>query len=241
MLIRADKLISEITPYSRNEIKKLISKGRVNFDGKKLERADQKLPSECEIFIDGKKYVYTLYSYIMMNKPKGVISSTKPSSLPSVIDILPSDMQRTGLFPAGRLDADTEGFALITNDGEFAHDILSPSHHVNKVYSVKLDELPDKNMIEKIESGIELADKEVCLPCRISNINETDKSLDITICEGKYHQIKRMFAAAGCHVKELKRIKIGGLFLDEKLKPGESRYITSKEKDSITIVEYDND
>ena len=164
------------------------------------------------------------------DRPKGVISSTdgRKTGEKTVVDILPSDMKRRNLFPAGRLDKDTTGFMLITDDGEFAHRILSPKHHIPKTYIAVLDKPFDDALVKAFENGVEIGD-DVCMPAEISAKDGGFNTAVVTIRQGMYHQIKRMFKKFGITVTELKRIKMGSLKLDENLAPGQCRYIESDE------------
>ena len=170
----------------------------------------------------------------MMNKPQGVISSTdgRKTAEKTVIDILPAEMKRKGLFPAGRLDKNTTGFMLITDDGAFAHDILSPKKHVSKTYIAELDKPFPESAVEKFARGIEIGG-EICMPAALSAENESRTLARVVIRQGKYHQVKRMFAALGCEVVSLKRICMGDLPLDEKLAPGECKYLSDEEISKI--------
>ena len=168
----------------------------------------------------------------MMNKPKGVISASEDKSVPTVVDLVPDELKRSGLFPAGRLDSDTTGFVLITDDGDFAHRILSPKKHVEKTYHALLERPLSESDIKSFADGIELKDGTLCLESKLRSLGGS--MAEVIIHEGKYHQVKRMFAAVGNKVLELRRVKIGGLSLDESLKEGECREITSDELDAIT-------
>jgi len=231
--MRLDKLISSGGKYSRSDVKKLIKQGLVVVDGKVAKTSDEKVdPDSAEVLINGEVFLYKPFIYIMLNKPQGVVSATDDKVHKTVLDLVPPELNRPGLFPAGRLDADTTGFVLITDDGDFAHRILSPKNHVEKTYEAELKEPIKKEDIEKLEQGITLKDGFTCLPAKIIPISE--KFVRIIICEGKYHQIKRMFGATNNKVLSLKRVKIGGLPLDIDLKPGFCREITQEELREIT-------
>lgn len=227
---RIDKIISSQLNISRNDARSLIKGGSVSFDGTVVTDASEKFdPEEGQLTVNGKPLFFKEHIYIMMNKPQGVVSATTDSKIRTVIDILPENLKRKNLFPAGRLDKDTVGFMLITDDGDFAHRILSPSKHVEKTYIAHLrDRLSDEGR-EILEKGAVLSDGTECMDARVRLLDEEGKTAEITIREGKYHQIKRMFASVGNEVIFLKRISIGGLSLDESLKAGESREITEKE------------
>ncbi len=231
--MRLDKLISSGGKYSRSDVKKLIKQGLVVVNGKVAKTSDEKVdPDSAEVLINGEVFLYKPFIYIMLNKPQGVVSATDDKVHKTVLDLVPPELNRPGLFPAGRLDADTTGFVLITDDGDFAHRILSPKNHVEKTYEAELKEPIKKEDIEKLEQGITLKDGFTCLPAKIIPISE--KFVRIIICEGKYHQIKRMFGATNNKVLSLKRVQIGGLPLDIDLKPGFCREITQEELREIT-------
>ena len=231
-IMRLDKLVSSQGKYSRSDVKKLIKQGLIVVDGKVVKTPDEKVdPDSSEVFINGEPFVYKAHVYIMLNKPQGVVSATDDRTHTTVLDLVPESLRRDGLFPAGRLDADTTGFVLITDDGDFAHRILSPKSHVEKTYIAELAESISDEDIKKLESGITLKDGFECLPAKILPIE--DKIVEIKICEGKYHQIKRMFGATNNRVLSLKRTKIGGLPLDIDLKPGNCREITQEELGEI--------
>ncbi len=230
---RIDKILSSALKVSRTDVKKLMKKQNVRINGKRVTDANAKTePSVDTITLNGQPIIYQKYIYIMMNKPKGVISASEDKNVPTVVDLVPESLKRLGLFPAGRLDADTTGFVLITDDGDFAHKILSPKKHVEKTYHALLEREITDSDIDRFKNGIELKDGTLCLESKLERIGE--RYVQVIIHEGKYHQIKRMFAALGNRVIELKRIKIGSLELDESLKEGECREITRTELELIT-------
>lgn len=229
---RIDKLLSSALKVSRSDVKKLMKKRCVTVDGTRVSDPNAKVePSSADIRIDGQKVVYQKHVYIMMNKPKGVISASQDRNVPTVVDLVPQSLKRPGLFPAGRLDADTTGFVLITDDGDFAHRILSPKSHVEKAYHATLEREISDDDIEQFKSGVKLKDGTLCLEAKLRRLDKTD--VEVIIHEGKYHQVKRMFAALGNHVVELKRVRIGTLELDKELKEGECREITKAEIEMI--------
>lgn len=228
---RIDKIISSQLNITRNEARAFIKVKKVFLNGVPVTSLNKKADTEKDIVtVDGKEIFFKKYVYIMMNKPKGVISSTdgRKTGEKTVVDILPSDMKRRNLFPAGRLDKDTTGFMLITDDGEFAHRILSPKHHIPKTYIAVLDKPFDDALVKAFENGVEIGD-DVCMPAEISAKDGDFNTAVVTIRQGMYHQIKRMFKKFGITVTELKRIKMGSLKLDENLAPGQCRYIESDE------------
>ncbi len=227
---RIDKIIASQGKYSRSEVKKLVKAGLVTLNGEKVRSCDLKCDADTDsIVVDGERLDYKKHIYIMLNKPKGVISATQDTNQPTVLDLVPNELKRQGLFPAGRLDGDTTGFVLITDDGDFAHRILSPKNHIMKTYHASLSSPLTQQDIEKFKQGLVLGDGTKCLEAEVSVLDGKSNVAQISICEGKYHQVKRMFASLGNKVVELKRIKMGGLFLDEELEEGQCRELTEKE------------
>ena len=215
---------------TRSEARSLIKGGSVSVSGKAVKAADYKLgesESVC-VSVSGRELDSNKFVYIMLNKPKGVVSASEDKNEKTVIDLLPDEMKRKNLFPAGRLDKDTTGFALITDDGEFAHSILSPKRHVEKTYLAVLDRSFDDTVIKDFECGVEIGGEKL-LPAKLSPVGNDYTRAEIVISQGIYHQIKRMFKKYGITVLELNRIKIGGLSIDGNLAPGEARYITQEE------------
>ena len=177
--------------------------------------------------LDGASVSYRRCVYYMLNKPAGVVSATEDRAERTVLDILPPELIRPGLFPAGRLDKDTTGLLIITDDGDYAHRMLSPKKHVTKVYIASLDRDPGGEIPERFAGGITLADGFTCMPARAELIGGS--RVRVEICEGKYHQVKRMFAALGYKVVALERVSIGALSLDGSLAPGEVRELSADE------------
>nr|WP_073048196.1 pseudouridine synthase [Dethiosulfatibacter aminovorans] len=238
-MMRLDKLLSNMGYGSRREIKSLVKSGHVEIDGKTIEDPSSKVDTdESKVFVRGEHVEYRKYTYIMLNKPAGIVSSTDSRDT-NVIDILDGKLKNISLFPAGRLDKDTEGFVLLTNDGKMAHNILSPKKHVEKEYYVELDGELSENGRISIENGITLEDGSQCLDCRIEMISNEMKlcKLKIFIREGKYHQIKRMFEMTGRKVTYLKRLSIGDIRLDSNLEKGEYRELSSDELDKLPVSE----
>lgn len=234
---RLDKIIASSGLLTRSEVKLQIKKGFVTVNGNVV--TDSSLKFDCEIddiCLDGKPLTKSKYTYIMLNKPKGVVSATNDNMDLTVVDILPNNLKRKNLFPAGRLDKDTVGFCLITDDGEFAHNILSPSRHVDKTYIATLNKEVEFLSAQKaFKDGVVLADGTVLLSAELEKLEEyTEPTYKVVIKEGKYHQVKRMFASLGATVIELKRIKIGGLELDYSLEEGQARLLTKDELLKIT-------
>lgn len=233
---RLDKILSSALKISRADVKKLMKKQSVTVNGASVKSGEMKIdPDTDEIRLNGRDVVYQKNIYLMMNKPEGVISASNDRSQETVVDLVPEEFRRDGLFPAGRLDADTTGFVLITDDGDFAHRILSPKNHVEKTYHARLAQRLSDGDIERFLSGIELKDGTLCLEARLRVVEDGETPLvEVVIHEGKYHQVKRMFAALGNRVVQLRRIKIGGLSLDGTLAEGECREITREEIRLIT-------
>lgn len=230
---RIDKILSNALNISRNDAKTLIRKGLVSVCSKTVKSSSEKFDENFdEIYCSGKRIIFEKYVYIMMNKPKGVICASEGRQEKTVVDILPDGIKRKNLFPAGRLDKDTTGFVLITDDGAFAHRILSPKNHIEKTYEAVLDKPFNDDIIKDFEKGVELKDS-VCMPASLKPLNNDNTQAQVVIRQGMYHQIKRMFKKYGIEVIELKRIKMGKLYLDETLAPGECRYMTLEELDLI--------
>ena len=224
---RIDKIISSQTNYSRKDVKKLILQKKIRVNGKVAKKPEQKVnEQQDEIYIDGNKLEIKKYIYLILNKPKGYISATEDRTAKTVLDLVPEKYMRRGLFPAGRLDKDTTGMMIITDDGEFAHNILAPKKHIEKTYRVQIDIDITDEMREKFKQGIVLKDH-VCCPATI--VVEDKNTALITITEGKYHQIKRMFGCFGAKVVNLHRISMGGLQLPKDLREGECRELTATE------------
>lgn len=233
---RIDKIISSQGEYSRKDVKKLIKLGKVKIDGAIVKNGEEKCdPNVSKISLDGKIIEFKTNIYLMLNKPKGIVSASKDAKASTVVDLVPEKYKRDGLFPAGRLDSDTTGFVLITNDGEFAHDILSPRKHIMKTYLATLEHEISEADIEHFKAGVKLKDGTLCLEAILRKVDNT--TVEVQIHEGKYHQVKRMFAAIGNHVVELKRVKMGELELDSTLVQGECREITA---DELKLVQSNN-
>ncbi len=232
---RLDKLIASQGLLSRNDVKSLIKNGAVSVNNVCVKDSSLKVSYEDSILIEGKPLLQKKYTYIMLNKPQGVVSASEDKRDKTVVDILPDELKRKNLFPAGRLDKDTTGFCLITDDGDFAHRILAPSRHVDKTYIARVSGRLDYEKAKKaFYDGVILADGTVLLSAQLELLEESDEPVfKVVIKEGKYHQIKRMFLTLGVSVVELKRTAIGGLALDETLSPGEARLLTEDELKNI--------
>ncbi len=232
---RLDKLIASQGSYSRKEVKGLISRGRVTVDGIPVRRADEKAdPDASVIAIDGVPVSVRKHLYLLLHKPRGYVSSTEDSDGPTVLELVPPLLFRRGLFPAGRLDKDTTGLMLLTDDGQLAHRILSPKRHIKKRYLATLDVSPTEEMARRFVEGIPLSDG-ICKPAGLVITGE--KTALVTLTEGRYHQIKRMFAVCGATVTALHRVAMGNLFLPEDLPEGSVRELTGDELAALEEIE----
>ena len=229
---RLDKVISNLGYGSRKEIKQLARKGLIEVDGEIIKDSGYSVdPEKSIIKVNGEEIFYRKYIYLMMNKPAGVVSATFDNRDETVIDLLEIDHQAFEPFPVGRLDKDTVGLLFLTNDGELNHRLISPKWHVDKVYYAKIDKAVGENDIKAFKAGIKLDDGYLCKEGKLEIINSSEEGSEVlvTIQEGKFHQVKRMFQALGKEVLYLKRIKFGGISLDEDLEEGEYRELTEKE------------
>jgi len=235
---RIDKIISEQTYYTRKEIKKLISQGKVYVDGKQVNKPENKYDeANISIQINGEEIEIRKHIYLLLNKPKGYVSTTEVTTEKTVLDLVPEKYKNRNLFPAGRLDKDTIGLMLITDDGEFAHNILSPRKHVKKEYEVTIDIPLTSAMVKGFKEGIKLNDGE----CKSADLEITGEyTAKVIITEGRYHQIKRMFGCYGAKVVELNRICMGNLYLPKELKLGEVKEATEEELQKIQEKSSDN-
>ena len=230
--MRLDKLLSECGVASRKEIRQLIRSGRVSVDGAAAASPEMKLdPYKALVCLDGTKIEYAKYHYYMMNKPAGVLSATDDGRQKTVLDLVTPEMRKIGLFPVGRLDKDTTGLLLLTNDGNFAHRVISPRSGIVKVYHARTEAPVDEADITAFKEGLTLGDGTKCLPAGLKLL--PDGSCLVEVMEGKYHQVKRMLASRGKPVTELKRLSIGGLKLDETLLPGGFRALEENELCSV--------
>ncbi len=227
---RLDKIIAATGKYSRSDVRRLVKSGAVTVDGSVVTDFSLKVQYGANITVNGSPVDTSEHIYVMLNKPQGVVSASEDDKDTTVIDILPDGFKRKNLFPAGRLDKDTVGFCLITDDGEFAHSILSPSHHVDKTYIACVSKPIDFETAKKaFADGIILDDGTVLLSAVLEEIDRDEQKYKVIIREGRYHQVKRMFSSLGTTVVSLERTAIGGLTLDSTLKRGEARLITADE------------
>lgn len=230
---RLDKLLASTGRWSRKEVKELVRQGRVRIDGGPAARPEDKFdPETAVIQVDGERVDCAPFVYIMLHKPAGLLSATEDKRQKTVLDLLPDYLRRRGLFPVGRLDKDTTGLLLITDDGALAHELLSPKKHVDKLYLAQVEGQVDREDVYALARGMVLGDGIQCLPAGLEPLEDGSRCL-VTLREGKYHQVKRMLAARGKPVQTLKRLSMGPLVLDDSLKPGNWRFLTTKERASL--------
>ena len=230
-LMRLDKYLVEMNKGSRTQIKDAAKKGRIQVNGVPEKKTERKIdPETDEVTFDGQAVSYRAMEYIMLYKPQGVISATEDKRHRTVIDLL-SGENRSDLFPVGRLDIDTEGLLLLTNDGDLTHRLLAPGKHGDKVYFARIEGKLPETAVEQMAAGLTLTDGTPVMPGKLEILKQWEKGAEIllTIQEGKFHQVKRMFEALGCQVVFLKRLSMGSLKLDPELKPGEYRPLTEEE------------
>ena len=228
---RLDKRLAATGRWSRKEARELIRAGRVMVDGAPCRVPEAKVDEQAPVSVDGAAIPAHGMVYLMLHKPAGVVSSTVEPGERTVLDLLGEEYQNIGLFPAGRLDKDTEGLLLLTNDGPLAHRLLAPKSHVDKVYYVEVDGALDQDDVLAAREGMTLGDGTVCLPAELELLSSN--SAHITLREGKYHQVKRMLAARGKPVRALHRLSMGPLTLDGELKPGKWRFLTLQERTEL--------
>ena len=229
-MMRLDKFVADAAALTRSEARRAIKNGAVRFDDKIIKDISFQIDEDARVFINGEEKSYKKYIYIMMNKPQGVVSATEDKRQKTVLSLLPESFSRYDLFPAGRLDIDTVGFLLITNDGALAHNLLSPNKKMGKTYFVRLEKNISDDDIASLEKGVDIGEC-ITKEAKVERICENE--INLTITEGKFHQIKRMAKAVGNSVIYLKRISYGTLFLDESLKEGEYRLLTDEEVKAI--------
>lgn len=228
---RLDKVVASTGLYSRSEVKRLIRQGLILVDGRAARSGEEKVDPECAVITaEGRELTYRRYTWVMMNKPAGVLSATEDGRQDTVLDLLTPELRKQELFPVGRLDKDTEGLLLLTNDGVTAHELLSPRHHVEKVYYTRVEGRLSEADAERFRRGIALPDGLVCMPAELEILSAGEISeAHVILREGKFHQVKRMLAYCGKPVLYLKRIRMGKLTLDSSLLPGEYRYLREDE------------
>lgn len=232
---RLDKLLAGTGKWSRREVKALVRQGLVRVDGRLAASAEDKLdPAAAIITVAGETISLCRFTYIMLHKPAGVLTATEDRKQPTVLDLLPPELRRIGLAPVGRLDKDTEGLLLLTNDGELAHRLLSPKYHVDKRYLARVDGELSAADAEAFARGMTLGDGLECLPAGLEVL--PDRVCVVTLREGKFHQVKRMLAARGAPVLYLKRLSMGPLTLDDSLAAGAYRLLRAEEISALYRV-----
>lgn len=227
-MVRLDKYICDLGIFGRSEARRMIKDGRVAVDGEPVRECDRKIDlNAAKIAVDGTETSYRQFHYYMLDKPAGILTATVDRKALTVSELLPPEARRMGVFPVGRLDKDTTGLLLLTDDGDFAHRIISPKSEIQKRYRAEVNGVPDEADVFAFQEGIVLGDGTKCLP---AELEITGTSLCyVTVMEGKYHQVKRMLASRGKSVTSLRRLSIGDLTLDEDLGPGGVRELTENE------------
>lgn len=232
---RLDKLLAGTGKWSRREVKALVRQGLVRVDGRLAASAEDKLdPAVAIITVAGETVALHRFTYVLLHKPAGVLTATEDRKQPTVLDLLPPELRRIGLAPVGRLDKDTEGLLLLTNDGELAHRLLSPRYHVDKRYLARVDGELSAADTEAFARGMTLGDGLECLPAGLEVL--PDRVCIVTLREGKFHQVKRMLAARGAPVLYLKRLSMGPLTLDDSLAAGAYRLLRAEEISALYRV-----
>ena len=233
-MIRLDKYLADMGVGTRSEVKNFIRRGMVTVDGAAASRPEQKIqPERQTVMVNGSQVCYVEFEYYMLNKPAGVVSAVTDTREKTVLDLL-TGKKRKDLFPVGRLDKDTEGLLLITNDGELSHRLLSPSKHVDKTYFARIQGRATADDIRAFSEGIDIGDEKPALPAVLKILKTGDTSeVEVIIQEGRFHQVKRMFEAVGKKVIYLKRLSMGSVVLDETLPPGGYRELTKEELERL--------
>ena len=234
-LQRLDKIIASTGRWSRREVKNLVRQGKVLVDGYPARSAEDKAdPESAEIVVNGETLTYRRFTWVMLNKPAGYLSATEDGRGPTVLDLLPAELKKQNLFPVGRLDKDTEGLLLLTNEGGLAHDLLSPKRHVEKVYYTRVAGRLTEEDCRAFESGLRLDDGLQCMPAGLKILSSGEESeAHVTLREGKFHQVKRMLAYLGKPVLYLERISMGNMTLDSDLPRGKYRFLTPEEVEKL--------
>lgn len=233
--MRLDKFLADLQLGTRSQVKEFIKKGMITVNGETITKADFKINenSDC-VTCKGKALAYQKYRYFLLHKPAGVVTATKDNHDRTVMDLLPKELAG-GFFPVGRLDKDTEGFLLITNDGELSHRLLSPKKHVAKTYYVECKGVMTPEKVMCLEQGVDIGDEKPTLPAKVKIIKTEENSyiVELTITEGRFHQVKRMIKAIDGEVTYLKRLSMGGLSLENSLAKGDYRELTAEEIDIL--------
>lgn len=232
--MRLDKYLAESAQCTRSEARALLQKGRVSLNRAVVKKADAKVEEGDTVCIDGAPVAWQQFVYLMLNKPEGVVSASTDKRDTTVVDLVGDAYPRRELFPAGRLDKTSTGFVLLTDDGGFAHDILTPKRHVSKTYRVVIDTPLTEEMKAGFAAGVTLADGTALAPAQVEALTPDGLTVRVVLAQGVYHQIKRMFGVFGAGVNALHREAIGGLALDPALEPGQWRELTAEELEKIT-------
>ena len=235
-MMRLDKYLCETGFGTRSQVKDLLKKGQVMVNGEVVKKPELKINETTDqILCQGKKASYQKNIYLMLHKPAGVVSATEDNREKTMLDLVRPEDRKNGLFPVGRLDKDTEGLLLLTDDGELAHRLLSPKKHVDKTYYARIDGQVTEEHVKQFREGLDIGDEKKTLPAVLTILLSGPVSeIEVTIHEGRFHQIKRMFEAVGCKVTYLKRLSMGSLVLDETLPPEEYRPLTEAELEGLT-------
>lgn len=244
--LRLDKMLSNMGVGSRKEVKLLIRWGRVTVDGERASSGwDYVDTDKNEVAVDGEIFNFKPKVYLMLNKPQGYVSATEDYKENTVLELVPEEYAHYELFPVGRLDKDTVGLLVLTNDGKLAHEVLSPKKHVPKTYFAKIDGVADETIVDAFKKGVTLDDGYKTLPAELtilsSDASEGTSEIELTIHEGKFHQVKRMFESVSMTVTFLKRIRMGNLDLDESLELGEIRELTDEEVSKMAMLVSDEE
>lgn len=234
MKLRLDRYLAEMGIGTRSEVKKAIAKGLVRVNDTIIKKTEFKVDTEIDtVFFQDQPVSYIEYEYYMLNKPAGVISASEDRRESTVVDLI-TERKRNDLFPVGRLDRDTEGLLLITNDGALSHRLLSPKKHVDKTYYAKIDGKVTIEDVKQFAEGVDIGDEKLTMPAELIILESgIESKIELTIREGRFHQVKRMFHAVGKEVVYLKRLRMGSLVLDQGLKPGEYRELTKEEMEQL--------
>lgn len=234
MKLRLDKYLADMGQGTRSEVRRAVRKGLTQVNAQTVRRPEYKVDTEKDqVFFEGKQISYVEWEYYMLYKPAGIISASEDPHEPCVVDLI-ADGRRKDLFPVGRLDRDTEGLLLITNDGALAHSLLSPKKHVEKVYYARVRGTVTEEDIRLFAEGMDIGDEKLSLPARLHICRAGEESeIELTIREGRFHQVKRMFQSVGKEVLYLKRLRMGPLVLDDSLKPGEYRTLKRNELEKL--------
>lgn len=238
--MRLDQFLSARTMYSRRELRQMIQKGKVTVDGAVVRKADQAVRPEAHtVCLNGREICGDQYLYVLLHKPKGYVSSADEAGQKSVLELVPPELCRKDLRPVGRLDKDSTGMLLLTDDGQLAHQVIAARGHVAKYYHIVLARPWEDGYLQSLEQGITLADGAQCLPAKAAPVPDTDREALICLHEGKYHQVRRMFAALGNHVSELARVAMGGLLLPPELPLGACCVLSEKDVQKLLKCETD--